>query len=443
MLLRMMQVVSKIQIMNRRIVAVLSCIVAIFLFVACTDKNEKDGADENGETVVPDDCYAESRTVLVYIAAENSLSGSAVSDLNEILLGVKNSNLYPDDKVVVYLDDTRLPRIYCIDKTVTAQTYTELVPEVMYEEDVNSASKEQFEAVLRYVKEHHSAASYGVVMWSHASGWLPSPEELQSSSAKSRNKAFGIDNEKNTTSNTGSQMAISDIADALEAFGGTDFIFFDACFMQTVEVAYELRDATKYIVASPAEIPGPGADYKTMIPACFQKADWAEAMLSAYYDSYCDMASGYGLIISSVDTKAMPNFAAYVKNVVADKRDALLQANYDGVQSYFKFGSWAYDYPDFYDVRGVVKNVLEEDRYALWLEEEAKFVRCKHTSQWYSAFNSHLNSVKATQCSGISMYVPLSKYRYFSASYGFAEFFPSTAWAKYVWEESTEHDEDK
>lgn len=428
------------RIVNNRIVAVLSCIAAICLFAACSDKNETENAgdDENGEIVVPDDCYADSRTVLVYIAAENSLSGGAVSDLNEILLGVKNSNLYPGDKVVVFLDDTRLPRIYCIDKTVKAETYTELVPEVEYETDVNSASKEQFEAILQYVKEHHPASSYGLVMWSHASGWLPTLEEAKSLSAKSRKRAFGIDNEKNTSSNTGSQMGISDIARALENFGGTDFIFFDACFMQTIEVAYELRNATKYIIGSPAEIPGPGADYRTMIPACFLRNDWADAMISAYYDSYSDMVSGYGLVISSIDTKAIPRFADYVKNVVANEHEALLSANYDKVQRYFRFGTWSYDYPDFYDARGVMKNVLDGESYAQWLEEEANLVTCKHTSAWYSAFNKNLNYIDASQCCGMSMYVPLAKYRYGTGAYSFAEFFPSTAWAKYVWNESVQ-----
>ena len=412
------------KVMSKKIVAVLSCMAAIFLFVACSDETKKEI-----EVVVPDDCYAESRTVLVYMVAENSLSGSAVSDLNEILIGVNNSNLYQGDKVVVYIDDTRLPLIYCIDKSVVAQTYTELIPEVEYAEDVNSASKEQFEKVLQYVKDNHAADSYGVVMWSHASGWLPSPAEMQSVAAKPRKNAFGIDNERNTTSNTGSQMSISDIAEALEIFGGTDFVFFDACFMQSVEVAYELRNATKYVIASPAEIPGPGADYKTMIPACFQKDDWADAMLNAYYDSYSDMRSGYGLVISSVDTKAIPAFASYVKSIVANERDILLSANYDNAQSYFKYGAWAYDYPDFYDMRAVMMKVLDGDSYAQWLEEEAKVVNCKHTSSWYSDFNKRRNEIDAAQCSGISMYIPLGKY----GNRSFAKFFPYTSWAKYVW----------
>ena len=438
------------KILDMWIVAVLLCIGAICLFSACTDKNEKEIIVD--EPVVPDDCYAESRTVLVYMVAENSLAGHVVGDLNEILLGVKNSNLYAGDKVVVYLDDTRLPRIYCIDKSVTAQTYTELVPEVEYEEDVNSASREQFENILKYVKEHHLASSYGVVMWSHATGWLPSPTEdvssfgeSQSGASYARRKAFGIDNGQNMSSgvgcDSGGQMSIAGIARALENFGGTDFIFFDACFMQAIEVAYELRNATKYIIASPAEIPGPGADYKTMIPACFQKNDWADAMLSAYYDSYSDMKSGYGLLLSSVDTKALPNFAAYVKSVVANERDALIMANYDKVQRYFKYGTWGYGHPDFYDMRGVMKNVLEGEGYAQWLEEEAKVVGCKHTSSWYSDMNRHLNDIDASQCSGVSMFVPLAKYRYSQMSYGYAEFFSSTAWGRYVWEEDEEEDE--
>ena len=43
-----------------------------------------------------------------------------------------------------------------------------------------------------------------------------------------------------------------------------DFIIFDACFMGSVEVAYELRDVCDKIVASPTEVIAEGMDYITM-----------------------------------------------------------------------------------------------------------------------------------------------------------------------------------
>ncbi len=52
-------------------------------------------------------------------------------------------------------------------------------------------------------------------------------------------------------------MEISDFAAALGDCH-FDFIVFEACFMAGVEVAWELREKTDYVVASAAEILSPG-----------------------------------------------------------------------------------------------------------------------------------------------------------------------------------------
>ena len=43
-------------------------------------------------------------------------------------------------------------------------------------------------------------------------------------------------------------MNISEFVEILEVTPHFDFILFDACFMQSVEVAYELRDYTDYCI---------------------------------------------------------------------------------------------------------------------------------------------------------------------------------------------------
>ena len=102
-------------------------------------------------------------------------------------------------------------------------------------------------------------------------------------------KAFGVDNGKNISTkyggNNGHQMEIADMANVLEG-KSFDFIFFDACVMQTIEVAYELRHATNYLIASPAEIPAPGANYKTMVKAMFSKEDVVTRIMTDYEREY-------------------------------------------------------------------------------------------------------------------------------------------------------------
>ena len=94
-------------------VAAMFLMVATCSFFACS----KD--DETTSFVSP---YAESRTVMVYMAAENSLSSNAITDVREMLEGMRNDTLPESDRLVIFLDDTSMPRIYVVDKNTQAVT---------------------------------------------------------------------------------------------------------------------------------------------------------------------------------------------------------------------------------------------------------------------------------------------------------------------------------
>ena len=410
-----------------RVVAMLLCVVATCFFSAC-HKDDEIKIVPNG-----DDVYAPSRTVLVYFVAENNLTYSLNTDANEILEGMKTEGLWEGDRLLLYIDDIDLPRFYMIDRNTTATRLSDLTPVKTYSEEVNSSSPEQLAEALAFMRSKYPANSYGLVMGSHASGWIPStyPGDYEK---KSRPRySFGIDNGKNSSSGSlnGSQMNIDDMARVIEQSGGVDFIFFDACFMQTVEVAYELRNAAKYIIGSPAEIPGPGAYYQTMVPAMFKATGYEEAMLSAYYDYYTTVRTDYGIVLSCVETAGMDRFASYMKTVIDNHRNDILDANYSSIQNYFRFGSWATHIPDMYDMQGIMKQVLSESEFEQWKEELAQVVTCKHAGQWYSAFNGRLNYIDDEQCSGMAMFVPLSKYDGRTNEYN--KTYPETAWGKDVW----------
>ena len=61
------------------------------------------------------------------------------------------------------------------------------------------------------------------------------------------------------------QIETTDLAEAMADAGfHTEYILFDACYMSSVEVAYELKDVTHYLIASPTEVLSYGFPYITM-----------------------------------------------------------------------------------------------------------------------------------------------------------------------------------
>ena len=398
-------------------------IVATCSFFACS----KD--DDTSPVVSP---YAESRTVMVYMVAENSLSSNATTDVQEMLVGMNNDTLNVNDRLVIYLDDVKSPRIYVVDKTTKKTLLSDLTPVMTCEEDVNSASAEQLGAFVDYVKTHYPAESYGLVMWSHASGWIPSTYSGdRSSGTSSIRKAFGVDNGKNISTkyggNNGHQMEIADMANVLEG-KSFDFIFFDACVMQTIEVAYELRHATNYLIASPAEIPAPGANYKTMVKAMFSKEDVTTRIMADYEREY---RKSYGLVISSVNTSVLDDYATYMKSIVAHHRSEMMELDASYMLNYIHYGTWTTSFPDFLDMQGVMLKVLDDEEFAQWKAETDKLVTCVHAGYWYSDYPKGKVTIDDAQCCGISMFIPFEKYAF--NSWAFNDEYLKTSWAKAVW----------
>lgn len=95
-----------------------------------------------------------------------------------------------------------------------------------------------------------------MVYWSHGEGWIPYPV--------TSTRWVGQD-----TGDGDKRMNISALASVLDEIPHLDFLLFDACFMQSVEVAYELRSYTDYFLASPTEIPAPVHLMTSLCQPCF------------------------------------------------------------------------------------------------------------------------------------------------------------------------------
>jgi hypothetical protein len=288
----------------------------------------------------PRNTYKKPFTLLVYMVADNNLDSFAVDDINEM----EEFGLTDNMDVVVYLDRVigsvpESPVVLLISNDNTADVIS---PVVRSYEEQDSCASDSLRGFIEWAKSEYPSERYGIVLWSHGTGWLPDdyvPLNFASKKAKSYvNKpepseeipsnlcpassgyvplSFGRD-----VSTGKSEMNIDSLSTALQN-QNLDFVIFDACYMGDVEVAYQLRDVANYLLFSQIEILNTGFPYNDILPVINNQDD-TQAMLEdvavAFYNSYANSSYAYqqSASISLIDLGQMSELANSFSNFMAN-----------------------------------------------------------------------------------------------------------------------------
>ena len=369
----------------------------------------------------PDEEVNYDRTVLAYIAAENSLSYGAFhqQDIDEMLQAA--GDIPTNSRLLIYLDDTSNPRILSIEQQSGRRPTSRVVYE--YSEEQNSGDVETLRTVMEWVYDNYPSSTYGLIFWSHGDAWLPAKAIPQ--------RSICIDNERNNYSNSGSKMDIADVADVLAGFPCFEFIMFDACFMQAVEVAYELRNVARYVIASPAEIPNPGAPYERMVKPFFGIPFDGAEVVEQYYRMYNDSvmpvydygSDRYGVSLSVIDCGHLDALANATAGMVTKyvSRDEATELK--GVQRYYPLSSKSR--PEFYDMNGYMQRLItDEADYVRWKTVFDLAVPYARSTAWWYSNDAYTQHVDLDNYGGVSCYVPQDR----SIYDGLNEKFRATSW---------------
>lgn len=369
------------------------------------------------------------KTLLVYMMAENSLSNYASYDVEEILKAVPD--VPRDCRLFVYVDDRSHPVLTQYFRLTNGETGNS--NHVVFAEDICSSDTAALGKVLDYILDDYPAESLDVVMWSHANGWLRAPLNA------APQRSVGIDNGNNSYSNTITKtIEMEELAALLKRLPTkVNRLMFDACFMQCAESSYALRDAAEWIIASPAEIPGDGADYATLVPAFFI-SDGPEELIDLYIKAYEGKYAG--AVLSAVHAKSMQHLADVTYSYVVKyfnldrKRD---YADAD-VFSYLPGGKYSASvtYPSYYDMNALMREYLTDSEYAHWREALDKAVPCFGASgKWYSAVCGRYIEYDRYVGSAISVYLPqdYSRNEKFNADFRTTEWYSAAGWQAAGW----------
>lgn len=238
-----------------------------------------------------------NRTVLYYMAADNRLAATEDMQAKAEALAAAWHPGRGENHLVIYLDtggDTP-PRL--LEVMLGAEGSANSLRVVQEYKSQNSASNAVFRKVLSDVLLGFPNVDYGLVMCSPGSGWLPEGTFTQSRSvAQDGNR----------------ELELSEFAAAIPD-GQFLFILFESSHMAGVEVAYELKDKARYIVASAAEVLSPGYTplYDVLLATLYTQIPPLEEFAQACYDYYKEKD---GVTISVIDAPAL----APVKYVLSD-----------------------------------------------------------------------------------------------------------------------------
>ena len=427
--------------MRKKLLTIVTVLLAFFFAVACSDEidilddpdTESKGTGDAGTASGVD---KGQRTVLVYVCAQNSLGYSNYLTLDSTEMAKGAQYIGDDDRLIVYFDDDQNPRIYRFANDSSAPTLVR-----SYDSDLNSSDPETLEEVLTWTMTNYPAEEYGLVMWSHADGWLPSPN----TDYRTATRSFGIDvgedgrmaSDTDVNGNIGAGMDIDDMAAVIAATGEKlKFIFFDACLMQCIETAYELRDVAEYVIGSPMMTSAYGSQYTEQIRYGFFSDDPADIARTYYANAtgkeYSYMYSSVGAVISAIQTDELEALAALTATLLPQHISDGEEPDMTGVQAYLSY-SYSYFYrPEFFDIGSAMQRILGEDDYATWREQLDRAIVYMATTDEYYVGPGYFNYNRPDEYyAAISAFIPQQKYSINASRclYGdLNEAFRQTAW---------------
>lgn len=251
----------------------------IVIGVSCSNGDSPDGPDAPVTPV--------GQTVFMFFPWSNNLLSDFRRTVEDMQTVVAQRSM-KDERIMVFMATSEREAVLFELKKQNGRCLTDTLRRYS---DRPFTSRQWLTSLFSEVMTLAPASRYGMVVGCHGLAWVP--VQGQRNARKRLGSQERIDEEDNlykeekidkegddlmhfevqgpvTTRFIGgtypeTQIETTDLADAMADAGlHTEYILFDACYMSSVEVAYELKDVTHYLIASPTEVLSYGFPYITM-----------------------------------------------------------------------------------------------------------------------------------------------------------------------------------
>ena len=364
----------------------LTLIAGLLLFTSCKD----DKKDDNSSIC--------QRTLICYVCGDNNLSSDAKENITSLILQ-GSKEIGKDNMIVVVVDNQKTnPTLI----HVRNGEYTKSEP---YETDFYMTDPEKMRQILTYIMNEYKSNSYALLLWGHSTGWMMERDTI----AYPNTRGYGSDNIGETGSGIDKWINYTAMGKVFSQLPAKfDVIIGDICLLQCVEIAYELRNYTNYIVGAPSEVPGYGLPYDSVIKYMFGSSEEDYKVLANAI--YNNTKGSYQVPTSLVKTSALEDLRQATLSLVKSGKLEAEHCNFNDVIYYFRFEGC----PIMYDMQNIMLNNLDSNSYTEWKKafDNAVVYRAAG-SQWntglkYPIFNDF--TVSEENYGGLSMFVPNTVY---------------------------------
>lgn len=257
-------------------------------------------------------------TVMVYMNGKSNVEQFALADMNElesvgstdtVNVVVELGRMRGQDGDTAADGDWTGSRRYLVQKDEDPSLITS--PVLMEMKNTDMGDYKSAVDFVRWAKEKFPAKRYMLVIWDHGWGWIDPGKGSAWKTKEISIRSISHDFE------TGNYIKTVEMGKLLREAGGVDVYASMACFMQMMEVAYEIKDHARVIVGSEEVIQLPSFDFGAILSslsadpsALPEKA--GEILVDTFHDLYTSpdildqlTKAKYGVQLSAIRAGAL------------------------------------------------------------------------------------------------------------------------------------------
>ncbi|MBD5206411.1 MAG: hypothetical protein HDS84_08590 [Bacteroidales bacterium] len=249
-------------------------------FMTSCDKSEPDSTIDESNM---------DRVILVYAVNHSSLKYDFKSDSTEICKAMQNIDLSQYQVLVYKTIDLNNTGLYKFEKKSGGKNEFKEVN--IYPRDITSTDSGRLQKVVEDALSLYPQATYDMIFWGHGTAWVEGNDNTDVQTTKrGPEKAYGGEYTGFKNPNGSAETSWMNIEDLSSALPNKKFdkIWFDCCYMSSIEVIYELRDKCNYYIGYPTEVMSEGMSYEVVLPYLLRKEPDFIGAAKSFFKNYND-----------------------------------------------------------------------------------------------------------------------------------------------------------